>query len=165
MAFNLNGGYNFNFLLMWNVSSGIQSCLPFANRKSSRLSKKIKHQMCLSCIRHVCTAQWSSLQQTGLFLLELFMLGWCSLRLCTARPCWKAGLNKTGKANITLCTLFTVHGVDMPFFLLNDGKSSASHNKAEVDFKLYSVSVGSREIKRIFIHAGVVRATLFVVTE
>lgn len=51
------------------------------------------------------------------------------------------------------------------FCLLDDGESSAFHNKTEADFKLFSVSVESREIKRIFILSGVERATLFVVTE
>lgn len=100
-----------------------------------------------------------------LFLLELFMLGWCSLRL-HCQTVLKSWLEQDRESQYyCLCTLFTVSSIDMPFCLLNDGKSSASHNKAEMGFKLYSVSVESREIKRIFILSRGVRATLFVVTE
>lgn len=121
--------------------------------------------MCLGYIRHVCTAQWSSLQQTAGFIRAVYVrLVFTETVHC--QTMLKSWLEQDRESQYyCLCALFTVCSIDMPFFVLNDGESSASHNKAEVDFKLYSVSVESREIKRIFMLSGGVRATWFVVTE
>lgn len=84
------------------------------------------------------------------------ILGWYTLLTCGATPCWKAGLNRTVKGSITVFASSLVHGIDIAFFFFLMMLRAVLFTAKQKWISNYSVSIESREIKRIFMLSGVV---------